>query len=140
VIKVNEKQLEGKILGFEEYARYTLKDSLGESSPFRVLSCDEAPVAFVVVNPYSIVEDYSFDVDDAVLHGLGFSQAPAEEIAVLCVVRLDEDRLYVNLRSPLVINTRKGSFVQIILQNEAYGVSVPFAAKPQMDNAIPANG
>jgi len=140
VIKVNEKQLEGKILGFEEYARYTLKDSLGESSPFRVLECDETPIAFVVVNPYSIIEDYSFDIDDAVLNGLGFSQAAAEEIAVLCVVRLDEDRLYVNLRSPLVINTRNGSFTQIILQNEAYGVSVPFAAKNSAPDAVPANG
>ena len=140
MLKVNEKQLEGKILGFEEYVRYTLKDSLGDSSPFRVLICDEAPVAFVVVNPYSITEDYSFDVDDAVLGSLGFSQAAAEEIAVLCVVRLDDDKLYVNLRSPLVINTRNGSFTQIILQNEAYGVSVPFAAKAPAADAVPANG
>jgi flagellar assembly factor FliW len=140
VIKVNEKQLEGKVLGFEEYRKYILKDSLGEESPFRILSCEEAPITFVVVNPYSIFEDYSFDVDDAILNALEFSQAPAEEIAILCVVRLDDDRLYVNLRSPLVINTRKGIFSQIILQNETYGVSVPFAVKTPIQNVAPSNG
>ena len=140
MIKVNEKQLEGKILGFEEYRKYILKDALGEASPFRILSCEETPISFVVVNPYSIFEDYSFDVDDAILSALEFSQAPAEEIAILCVVRLDDDRLYVNLRSPLVINTRKGIFSQIILQNETYGVSVPFAVKTPIQNAAPSNG
>ena len=132
--------MEGKILGFEEYRRYILKDSLGETSPFRILSCDEAPISFVVVNPYSIFDDYSFDVDDAILSSLEFSQTPAEEIAILCVVRLDEDRLYVNLRSPIVINTRKGLFSQIILQNETYGVSVPFAIKTPVQTAAPSNG
>jgi flagellar assembly factor FliW len=139
VIKVNEKRLEGKILGFEEYRRYTLADIPDEASPFRVLSCDEVSLAFVVVNPFYILEDYSFDVDDAVLTSLGFSQA-AEEIAILCVVRSDNDTLYVNLRSPLVINTKKGLFSQIILQNEAYGVSVPFAVKPPIRDAAPSNG
>ena len=140
MIKVNEKQLEGKVLGFEEYRKYILKDSLGEESPFRILSCEETPITFVVVNPYSVFEDYSFDVDDAILSALEFSQAPAEEIAILCVVRLDDDRLYVNLRSPLVINTKKGIFSQIILQNETYGVSVPFAVKTSIQNAAPSNG
>jgi flagellar assembly factor FliW len=129
VIKVNENQLQGKILGFEEFRRYTLEDIPEGPSSFRILSCDEAPLAFVVVNPFQIVDDYSFDIDDAVLDGLGLSQAGADGVAILCIIRQGDGALYVNLRSPLVINTQKGLFAQIILQNETYGVSVPFALK-----------
>jgi flagellar assembly factor FliW len=52
-----------------------------------------------------------------------------EDVAVLCIVRPDNHILYVNLRSPLIINIKNGSFTQIILQDESYGVSVPVVAK-----------
>jgi flagellar assembly factor FliW len=126
---VNELFLKGKIIGFEEYENYSLKDAFCENSPFRLLVCSGAPISFVVVNPYYVVEDYSFDIEDNTIKELMLEGNFIEAIAVLCVVRPNEQTLYVNLRSPLVINTKNGSFVQTILPNEAYGVSAPFYAK-----------
>jgi flagellar assembly factor FliW len=123
---VSEVSLKGKIIGFEEYENYVMEDPIGEGSPFRLFICTEASVTFVVVNPYHVAEDYSFEIDDAVMGDLFPSGNPMEEIAVLCVVRVDEENLFVNLRSPIVVNTRTGRFVQTILQSEAYGVAVPF--------------
>lgn len=121
--------LKGTIIGFEDYENYLLQDAFGESSPFRSLVCADAPVSFVVVNPFYIVEDYTFEVEDVVMKGLGLAERSPGDIAVMCIVRPGEKAFAVNLRSPLVINTEKGVFVQTVLQSEAYGVAVPFAAK-----------
>jgi flagellar assembly factor FliW len=125
---VGEIGLKGKIIGFEEYDSYRMTDAgFSETSPFRLLSCDEAPISFVVASPFSIIEDYSFELEDAVLKGLKVNGTAMEDIAILCIVRPEEGKLYVNLRSPLVINTKMGIFTQIILQDDTYGVSVPIA-------------
>jgi flagellar assembly factor FliW len=126
---VGEVSLKGKIIGFEEYKSYVMEDPIGEGSPFRLLICGEAPLTFVVVNPYYVAEDYTFEIEDAVMRELFPSGDYMEDIAVLCVVRADDTSLYVNLRSPVIINTKTGMFVQTILQSEAYGVSVPFVVK-----------
>jgi flagellar assembly factor FliW len=126
---VSEIYLKGKILGFEEYSNYVLEDSFGENSPFRLLSCPETAVTFVAVNPYYIVDDYSFEIEDDIVKDLMLEGNYIDNVAVLCIVRANEKTLYVNLRSPLIINIKNGCFVQIILQNEMYGVSVPFYAK-----------
>lgn len=128
---VRETRLKGRIIGFEEFGEYVLDAPFGEESPFRVLHCVEQTLTFVVVNPYYILEDYSFDIDDNVAEELIEKSDAEASIAVLCIVRPNDRTLYVNLRSPIIINTARNRFVQVILQNEGYGVSVPFAIKEQ---------
>jgi flagellar assembly factor FliW len=125
VTKLSEIKLKGKIIGFEEFENYIMEDKFGEESLFRLLVCLDEQISFVVVNPYSIVDDYTFDIDDDVLKSLHFDNNTTEGVVVLCIVRPNQNNLLVNLRSPLVINPGEGIFRQIILQNESYGVSVP---------------
>jgi flagellar assembly factor FliW len=126
---MSETRLKGKIIGFEEYEEYAMENVFGEASPFRLLSCGEASLSFVVVSPYHIFEDYSFELEGNVLKTLEADENAIENVAVLCIVRPDNHILYVNLRSPLIINIKNGFFTQIILQDESYGVSVPIVAK-----------
>jgi len=126
---VSIRDLKGEILGFEEYCDYTLEALWGDESPFRLLACTQDALSFVVVNPYHVLEDYSFEVEDDVIGKLKMEGSEIDSIAVLCIVRPNEKVLYVNLRSPLIINIKNGAFCQVILQNDSYGVSVPFAAK-----------
>ena len=126
---MSETRLKGKIIGFEEHEEYAMKSVFGDVSPFRLLSCLETSLSFVVVSPYHILEDYSFELEENVLKTLEVDGNAIEDVAVLCIVRPDNHVLYVNLRSPLIINIKNGSFTQIILQDESYGVSVPVAAK-----------
>lgn len=117
-------QLKGKIIGFENYADYILEDAFGEASPFRILSCTVAPVSFIIANPFNIVEDYSFQIEDGLKSELGLNTL--ENVAVLCIVRYENHTFFINLKSPLIVNINQGVFAQTILQDEAYGVSVPF--------------
>lgn len=128
-MKMSETRLKGKIIGFEEHEEYTMESVFGEISPFRLLSCLEASLSFVVVSPYHILEDYSFELEENVLKTLEVDGNAIENVAVLCIVRPDNHILYVNLRSPLIVNTKSGFFTQIILQDESYAVSVPIVAK-----------
>lgn len=125
--KVSKIQLKGKIIGFEDYADYILEDAFGETSPFRILMCNDASISFIIANPFQILDDYSFRIEDDLVNDLGLNGL--EDVAVLCVVRYENRTFYINLRSPLIINTARGVFIQTILQDEAYGVSVPFEMK-----------
>jgi flagellar assembly factor FliW len=119
--------LRGTVLGFEEYSEYALRNIFDDSSPFRVLACVQDRIAFLVVNPFVVKEDYNLEIDDAVASNLGLMGEGTQNVAVLCVARKQIDCYRVNLRAPLIINTVKWRFQQVILQNEAYGIEVAFA-------------
>ncbi len=126
---MSEMPLKGTVLGFEEYGEYALRNIFDDSSPFRILACLEERLAFLVVNPFIVREDYQLEIDDAVASNLGLMGGGAQNVAVLCVARKKEIGNYaVNLRAPLIINTIEGKFQQVILQNEAYGMEVAFSA------------
>ncbi len=120
--------LKGTLLGFEEYSEYALRNIFDDSSPFRILACLEERIAFLVVNPFIVAEDYNLEIDDAVASNLGLSGENLQDVAVVCIARKENSNHYrVNLRSPLIINTIEGRFQQVILQNEAYGIDVAFS-------------
>lgn len=128
-----EQSIKGKIIGFEEYDEYVVESKFGPESPFRLLTCPAAGISFIVVNPYYVKGDYTFDITDDVVQALGLDNGSTEHIAVLCIVRPDEEIVYVNLRSPLIIDTKQDRFVQAILQDESYGTAVPFAVRKRED-------
>jgi len=119
--------LKGRVIGFEEREKYALQDAFGPDSPFRLLRCLDSGISFVVVNPYHAVEEYAFDVEDDAIRALSLTEGGIEHLAVLCIARREKETLYVNLRSPLLVNTEKGLFMQVILPNEGYPVSFPVA-------------
>ena len=121
--------LKGRIIGFEEYESYALQEAFGQDSPFRVLECLDSGISFLVVNPYHLVDEYTFDVEDDTLAALSLTDRDIDRLAVLCIARYENETIYVNLRSPLLINTEKGRFLQVILPNEGYPVSAPMEIK-----------
>ncbi len=58
--------MKGTLLGFEEYGEYALRNIFDDSSPLRILACLEERIAFLVVNPFVVMEDYNLEIDDAV--------------------------------------------------------------------------
>ncbi len=127
---MSEIPLKGRVIGFEESQNYALQDAFGPDSPFRLLRCLDSGISFVVVNPFSAVEEYTFDVEDDALAALSLAEGDIGRLAVLCIARREKETLYINLRSPLLVNTEKGVFLQVILPNEGYPVSASVAIKP----------
>ena len=108
---------ENGLFGFEEYKDYTiLYDSEGEEEPFfSWLQCTtEQSLAFPVVNPQKVREDYDPVVEDELLRSL--------VVLVLATIPKEVEKTSVNLKAPLIINagTRKG--VQLVADNQDYEI------------------
>ena len=96
---------------------------LEENSIFQVLqSVKTAALAFIITNPYDIATSYSFDLEEATIHGLEIKDE--KEVATFTIVSLKETiaKSTVNLKAPIVLNTTNKKAKQVILNNEAYSI------------------
>lgn len=117
--------MERGMFGFEEYKKYTiLYDSEKEGRPnvswFQ--SVEEPSLAFPVINPLVVKEDYNPVVEDELLKGLG--EITEENIVILLLLTVPQDAIQMtaNLKAPIIINadTRKGA--QVVVENEEYEI------------------
>ena len=117
--------MERGMFGFEEYKKYTiLFDSEKEGRPnvswFQ--SVEEPSLAFSVINPMAVMEDYNPIVEDELLKGLG--EITEENIVVLLPLTVPQEitNMTANLKAPIIINadTRKGA--QVVVENEEYEI------------------
>lgn len=90
-----------------------------EDTPFSYLqSIHQADLSFLIVNPFEVKPDYSFELSDEDKEELNIE----EQVAVYSIVTIHQDavRSTMNLLAPLVLNpvTREGK--QIILHQSGY--------------------
>ena len=117
--------MERGMFGFEEYKKYTiLYDSEKEGRPnvSWLQSVEEPGLAFPVINPLVVKEDYNPVVEDELLKGLG--EITEENIVILLLLTVPQDstQMTANLKAPIIINadTRKGA--QVVVENEEYEI------------------
>ncbi len=94
------------LFGFERMKRYALLDST--SPPFIWLqSLDDPGLAFILVNPYLVVQDYVLDIDPQELVEIG--EPREEDLLVFSIVTIahEENRVSCNLQGPIIINRRE---------------------------------
>ena len=117
--------MERGMFGFEEYKKYTIlydseKDGRPNVSWFQ--SVEEPSLAFSVINPMAVMEDYNPIVEDELLKGLG--EITEENIVVLLPLTVPQEvtNMTANLKAPIIINadTRKGA--QVVVENEEYEI------------------
>ena len=120
------------IPGFDEYKDFTiLYDSEEDGEPFfSWLQCiTEKDLAFPVVNPFRVVEEYSPVVEDALLEGLGEFTEEDLVILLMATVPADAKKATVNMKAPIVINMKNRQAMQVIVENEDYLVKYPLVKK-----------
>ena len=122
-IEVEESRIinfEEGLPGFPDDRQFVL---LENEDPFCWLqSADDGDNAFILVDAFSVLSDYSPQVDKEEFAPLG--EYSPDDFLVYNIVTLPEDvnEMTVNLLAPVVINsaTKKGR--QVIAKNEEYGV------------------
>ncbi len=110
--------------GFPDEKRYVLLPHR-EDSPFLWLQSIENPeLAFLVINPFEINRDYSYEIPDDIQTELGITDAEDIQTLALVTIRNEEEppSVTVNLLGPLVINVEKRTGVQLILDPKRYDV------------------
>ncbi|MCI5502387.1 MAG: flagellar assembly protein FliW [Lachnospiraceae bacterium] len=113
------------LLGFEEYKDYTILYDIDEEEKplFSWLqSVDEKGLAFPVVNPLDVDENYNPTVDDEILNSLGDINEENMIVLLLATIPKDVKEASVNMRAPLVINSDNRKGMQIIVENKEYEI------------------
>ena len=106
------------ILGFEESKRYTLISPLGEDTfPMWLQSVDGVEPCFVVYDPMHIYSDYRFEITDEEQQLLKIDESTPYRCLTVAIVPEDYRKTTINLRCPIVINTKDNIAAQIILED-----------------------
>lgn len=106
--------------GFENETIFTLLPIEGNNA-FQVLqSVNTPPVAFIVTNPYTLVEDYSFDIDDPTIELLNIENP--EDVFVLGILTVKQpfETSTINLQAPLIFQMHNRTAKQMILNDNRF--------------------
>ncbi len=123
VITVDEKQRlnfpEG-LFGFEDFTDYVLFES--EYEPFLWLqSTEKKALAFLVVDPFLICDDYELDVDDRVLSRIDVSSPSDVFVLAILTVPAEGNPVTMNLQGPLIVNKRNNKCLQVVIADPKWG-------------------
>lgn len=111
--------------GFETENQFTML-SIEGNNIFQVLQSIQKPeVAFIVANPYTVVDNYTFQVDDPTIDLLEIQKE--QDVFILGVLSLKDpfESSTINLQAPLIFNKITKKAKQMILNDNNFTVRHP---------------
>lgn len=120
--------MEHGMIGFPDYKHFTLiynKEKGSSESKIKWFQCmDDGDIAFPVMNPMIVKEDYVFNVNEEILAPIG--EVNDEDVFILVTVTVPQqiEKLTVNLKAPIIINMQNNKAVQIVVEDD-YPVKYP---------------
>ena len=119
------------IPGFPQLREFVLVELGGEGLFRELRSVEEPDVAMIVCVPWSFFPGYAPELSDDEQADLGLERP--EDAVVFCPVTLDaaNDRVYVNLLGPFVVNTATRRGRQLVLTDSGY----PVRAELELDES-----
>lgn len=125
-IEINEDGIiifEDGIPGFRDVKKYVIIQNPNPELPFNWLQgVDKTDIAFVIVNPFLFKEDYQFDISQNTIDELEIDSI--NDVFILCIVTIPENLsdTTMNLKAPVIINTKIKKGKQIVLETDKYEV------------------
>jgi flagellar assembly factor FliW len=110
------------IVGFDGYKKYILMKNESIFPSFWLQSVDDPGLAFPVVSPFFIDENYSIKLNDFDLEDIDLKEFNDIIILTLLVVPQDMSLIRTNLRAPIIYNPIRKLAKQIVLQEEKYPI------------------
>jgi len=124
-------EFEQGLYGFEEKQSFILVNLDDPEFPFNWLqSIEDENLSFVLTSPFLFIENYEFELPDAVAEALNI--AKPEDALILSTVVLNEElnQSTMNLQAPIIVNRNINKGKQIILQ-EDYELKYKFLLKKE---------
>lgn len=111
------------IPSFEDLKRYIVLYNGDETSPFRWLQCvDDGQLAFAVINPFMILGHYDIEISEETVGSLNIESISDVMVLAIVVVPEDPNKMTMNLKAPVIINTKNNSGMQVVLDTDMYSV------------------
>jgi flagellar assembly factor FliW len=109
------------LFGFEEEKAFCLLPFQGSGGSLLCFQSAATPqLAFVAMNPFSLLPGYAPVLTAGELAELGVERSEELCFYALCVVRSPVGESTVNLRCPIAVNDRTGKAMQAILETGDY--------------------
>lgn len=107
------------ILGFEELRQFAILET-DMNTLLWLQSIENPNIAFPIICPFLLQEDYAFELDDEVLTKMDITSE--EDVMVYSIVTIPEKikDMTANLLAPLVVNNKNRLGQQIVLRDERY--------------------
>lgn len=120
------------LLAFEDLTNFVLVD-IADIPNFKWLqSIENTELAFLLVDPFTVKNDYSIELNDEIIEKLDISVP--EDVLVYTIVNVPKSGFKdatANLVGPLVMNWIKKKGKQIIFESESNMIKYPLLAKSQ---------
>lgn len=119
------------ILGFSDLKRFVLLDDPNDDIFAWLQSCDEAAIAFPVLEPELFSDAYKVTLAKTDLDALRLSNL--EGARLFCIITIPDDptQMTANLKAPLVINVGLKMARQCVLQDNHLAIREPIFTKLQ---------
>ncbi len=124
-IKVKEEEIidfTKPILGFDNCKQYLLLENESIFPTFWLQSINNTDIAFPVVSPYSIDEDYSIKLQVHDIEDIQLKKIEDALILTLMVVPQSISSIRTNLRAPIIYNPENKMAKQLILNDDKYPI------------------
>ena len=125
-IEIQEENIiifEEGIPGFEDIHNYGIINNEDPESPFCWIQAIEKPeLAFALVDPFAIKKDYDFELNEENVSALGIEEPSHVAVYAIVVVPEDLNKISMNLKAPIIVNTNNKKAAQIILNSDKYTV------------------
>ncbi|EGQ26948.1 flagellar assembly factor FliW [Sporosarcina newyorkensis 2681] len=111
--------------GFDEETEFALLP-IENNTAFQVLqSTKNANTAFIIANPYTIIDNYSFKIDEPTIDLLKITKP--EDIMVLAILSMKQpfEQSTINLQAPLIFQLYNKTAKQMILNDNHFDVRHP---------------
>ena len=116
------------MLGVEDIEKFVL---IKEEDIFvEYLQSVKDDIAFAVMDPFIIKQDYTFDIPDMVMKSLDIKSADEVVIKTVVVVPEDITKIRTNLQAPIVFNKTNNKGMQIVL-DDTYPLRYEFYNKEE---------
>lgn len=110
------------IIGFQEYRRFTVLPGPDSSGVVWLQSTESGELAFIMMDPRSIIADYTVELSEHELSELAVTSRDELEVYTLVVVPADPKDIRTNLKAPILINPKHRLGKQTIMEKSDYPV------------------
>ncbi|WP_312811771.1 flagellar assembly protein FliW [Sedimentibacter sp.] len=104
--------------GFEQYKEYVILKDSPEDDVMFLQSLSDTDLSFVLIDPYSIIQDYNPYLNEEDLNELKVKNEADLKYLVIAIIKENIKESVVNLKSPIAINPGTREAKQVILQND----------------------
>ena len=124
-IEVNDEEVINftkPILGFDDCRQYLLMENESIFPTFWLQSINDPNLAFPVISPFSVNENYSINLQALDLEDIRLKSIDDALVLTLMVVPQTISSIRTNLRAPIIYNPEKKVAKQLILYDEKYPI------------------